>query len=153
MIYGDDYEHAKRHLELGTLGELQNLCFEGVVLFNTRFRVYVIFVPDGLARRALTGHTSAASSYPVASLRLHSSQIADAMNKLYGLDHIEPLDGYYAHGAFRVPMHPFYRLTNNEDNRRALVGVTQGLFDYSLLGVPMRQVWPGLLHIWMRTAG
>ena len=50
-------------------------------------------------------------------------------------------------------MHPFYRLANNEDNRRALAGDTQGLSDYSLLGVPMRQVWPGLLHIWMRTAG
>ena len=99
MIHGDDYEHAKRHLELGTLSDLQRLSFEGIVLFGERFRVYVIFVPDGLARRALTGHTSAASAWPVATLRLHFSQIADAMCKVYGLDHIHPLDGYYAHGG------------------------------------------------------
>jgi len=155
---GDDYAHAMQHIALGTLSQLQTLQAEGIWLKDdngdlVHFTIYVIFVPDGLARRALTGYSTAASSFPCPSLRLHMSQVAEAMMNRYGRDYFTLMDGFYAHGAFRDPDHRFYGLVDNDANRHRLVSVTQGVIDYNLLGVDMRQVWPALLHMRMRTVG
>ena len=114
---GDDYWHAAQHLELGTLAELNNLATQGILIEregmkDVRFTVHVIFVPDGLARRALSGMSSAASQHPVSSLRLHLSQVADAMMKRHGNDYFDLLDGRGVHSiTVQLNTRPLFRST------------------------------------------
>ena len=63
------------------------------------------------------------------------------------------MDGFYAHGAYRDPDHRLKGARDTDEHKRALAAHTQGVLDYNLLGVPMPQVYPALLHLWMRTCG
>ena len=160
---GDEFSNVAAHMENTSLAELSNLLKNGIKLKvggpgdneETLYSVYAVFILDGLARRALLGHTGPASDYPIAALPIHKTQLVTAQYNNYTLTHFTRDAGLEADAAFTAPAgtHPLAGKVPNPDNLHKLAGITKGLTLRSLLPVEISQVWPDPLHLQMCTLG